>query len=163
MNVILTGEKQIGKSTALERFLAAYPGSVAGFRTVFDSRSNPKNRRLLLCPLPEGETMTAVTWTDGVPQVELSVFDRCVPPLLTQKADLFVLDELGKFEGGAAEMRTAVETAFDSDTDVLAVVRYDAPDWMGALKQRPDVTVLTVTAENRDDIPAALAKLLRRV
>ena len=163
MNVILTGQRQIGKSTALSRFLAEYPGTVAGFRTVFDSRNDPKNRRLLLCSLPEGAAETAVTWADGVPQVHLSVFERCVPPLLAQKADLFVLDELGKFEGGAAAMRRAVEALFGSACDVLTVVRYDAPDWMGALKSRPDVTVLTVTEENRDDIPAALAKLLLRV
>ena len=163
MNVILTGERQIGKSTALSRFLTDYPGTVAGFRTVFDTRSDPRNRRLLLCPIPEGAAETAVTWTDGKPQVDLTVFDRCVPPLLARKAELLVLDELGKFEGGAAEMQKAVETLFDSPADVLAVVRYDAPGWMGALKQRPDVTVLTVTAENRDGIPAALAKLLQRV
>ena len=163
MNVILTGERQIGKSTALSRFLADYPGSVAGFRTVFDTRSDPANRRLLLCPLPEGTAETAVTWTDGKPLVNLSVFDRCVPPLLAQNAGLFVLDELGKFETGAAEMQKAVEALFDSGADVLAVVRYDAPGWMGTLKARPDVTVLTVTAENRDGIPAELAKLLRRV
>lgn len=163
MNVILTGEKQIGKSTALSRFLTNYPGSVAGFRTVFDTRTDPQNRRLLLCPIPEGAAETAVTWTGGKPQVDLSVFDRLVPPLLAQKSDLFVLDELGKFEGGAAEMQKAVEAAFSGPRNVLAVVRYDAPDWMGALKQRPDVTVLTATAENRDSIPAALAKLLPRV
>ena len=163
MNVILTGERQIGKSTALSRFLTDYPGTVAGFRTVFDTRSDPRNRRLLLCPIPEGAAETAVTWTDGVPRIDLAVFDRCVPPLLAQKADLLVLDELGKFEGGADEMRIAVENAFCSDTDLLAVVRCDAPDWMGALKQRSDACVLTVTAENRDNIPAALEKLLRRV
>ena len=156
MNVILTGEKQIGKSTALDRFLAACSGSVAGFRTVFDSRSNIQNRRLLLCPLPDGAAEPAVTWTDGKPQALLSVFDRRVPPLLAQNADLYVLDELGKFETGAAEMRRAVEALFESEADVLAVVRLDAPDWMGALKCRPDVTVLTVTAENRDRIPALL-------
>ena len=161
MNVILTGQRQIGKSTALSRFLADYSGTVAGFRTVFDTRSDPKNRRLLLCPLPDGESETAVTWTEGVPQVELSVFDRCVPPLLAQKAGLFVLDELGKFETGAAEMRRAVENLFNSPADVLAVVRFDAPGWMGALKQRQDVTVLTVTEENRDGIPAQLRELLR--
>lgn len=163
MNVILTGQRQIGKSTALGRFLADFSGSVAGFRTVFDSRSDPENRRLLLCPLPGGEPEIAVTWTGGAPQVDLAVFDRSIPPLLAQKADLFVLDELGKFEIGAAEMRRAVEALFDSAADVLAVVRYDAPGWMGALKQRPDATVLTVTEENRDGIPAVLAKLLLRV
>lgn len=161
MNVILTGARQIGKSTALNRFLADYTGSVAGFRTVFDTRSDPKNRRLLLCPIPEGAVETAVTWADGTPQVDLTVFDRCVPPLLAQQADLFVLDELGKFEGGAAEMQKAVEALFDSGADVLAVVRLDAPDWMGALKSRPDVTVLAVTAENRDFIPAQLRALLK--
>lgn len=161
MNVILTGARQIGKSTALNRFLADYTGSVAGFHTVFDTRSDPKNRRLLLCPLPDGSVETAVTWTDGTPRVDLAVFDRCVPPLLAQQADLFVLDELGKFEGGAAEMQKAMEALFDSGADVLAVVRLDAPDWMGALKSRPDVTVLTVTAENRDFIPAQLRALLK--
>ena len=163
MNVILTGQRQIGKSTALGRFLAGFSGSVAGFRTVFDSRSDPKNRRLLLCAIPDGESETAVIWTDGTPQVELAVFDRCVPSMLAQNADLFVLDELGKFEGGAAEMQRAVEALFDAAADVLAVVRCDAPGWMGALKARPDVTVLTVTEKNRDGVPAVLAKLLHRV
>ena len=160
MNVILTGEKQIGKSTALERFLADWHGSVAGFRTVFDTRLDPRNRRLLLCPLPSGSPEAAVTWTEGKPQAELAVFDRRVPPLLAQSADLFVLDELGKFEGGAAEMRRAVEALFDSDADVLAVVRLDAPAGMGALKRRGDVTVLTVTAENRAEIPRRIGALL---
>ena len=45
--------------------------------------------------------------------------------------------------------------------DVLAVVRLDAPDWMGTLKSRPDVTVLTVTAENRDSVPGQLRALLK--
>ena len=161
MNVILTGQRQIGKSTALNRFLADYSGTVAGFRTIFDTRSDPDNRRLLLCPLPDGESETAVTWTDGKPLADLAVFDRCVPPLLAQEAELFVLDELGKFETGAAEMQRAVETLFNSPADVLAVVRFDAPGWMGALKQRQDVTVLTVTQDNRDGIPALLRELLR--
>ena len=117
---------------------------------------------ICVCALFASAAERTVTWTDGVPRIDLAVFDRCVPPLLAQKADLLVLDELGKFEGGADEMRIAVENAFCSDTDLLAVVRCDAPDWMGALKQRSDACVLTVTAENRDNIPAALEKLLAK-
>ena len=160
MNLILTGARQIGKSTALNRFLTQYPGSIAGFRTCFDSLTDPRNRNLLLCPLPDGTPVAAVTWTDGVPQVDCAAFDRCVPPLLAQEADLLVLDELGRFEGGAAAMCAAVEAALAAPCDVLAVVRLDAPDWMGALKARDDVTVLTVTMENRDDIPRQLLSLL---
>ena len=159
MNIILTGARQVGKSTALSRFLAQYRGSIAGFRTVFDSR-DIRDRRLLLCPLPDGAAETAVTWTEGVPQADSAVFDRCVPPLLARDADLLVLDELGRFEGAAAAMRAAVETAFASPRSVLAVVRQDAPDWMGALKARSDVTVLTVTEENRNEIPRQLLSLL---
>lgn len=163
MNLILTGERQIGKSTALHRFLSGYTGSIAGFRTVFSDRSDPENRSLLLCPYPDGTAEPAVIWRNGRPETDLSVFDRMVPPLLAHSADLLVLDELGKFERDAAEMRRAVEAAFDSPRDVLAVVRLDAPDWMGALKLRGDVRVLTVTAENRDTIPAQLEKLLQQV
>ena len=162
MKVILTGARQVGKSTALRRFLSAYPGSVAGFRTEFSTREDPNDRQLLICPIPSGAAEVAVRWVAGKPEADLSAFDRCIPPLLRQKAELFVLDELGKFEGGAAEMRRAVEKLFDSAADVLAVVRLDAPGWMGALKERGGVTVLTVTEENRDGIPAALAKLLEK-
>lgn len=160
--VILTGERQIGKSTALNRFLENREGSVAGFRTLFDTRSDPLNRSLQLCPLPEGENRTLAVWTDGKPSVDIAAFDRFVPPLLAHRVDLMILDELGKFEGAAEEMRKAVERVFDEpEQKVLAVVRYDAPGWMGALKGRSDVTVLTVTMENRDAIPAQLAELLK--
>ena len=163
MNLILTGERQIGKSTALCRFLSGYAGSITGFRTVFNQRNIPENRHLLLYPLPDGDTEAAVVWQNGRPEVNLSVFNRMVPPLLAQSADLLVMDELGKFEVNAVQMRRAVESAFNAERNVLAVVRLDAPSWMGALMQRRDVTVLTVTAENRDRIPAMLAKLLPQV
>lgn len=160
--IILTGQRQVGKSTALNRFLTGYSGALAGFRTVFDNRDNTENRRLLLRPLPGGEPSVPVVWTEGKAQVDLSAFDRCVPPLLAQSADLYVLDELGKFEGGAGEMAGAVEALFDrADASVLAVVRLDAPGWMGALKERRDVTVLTVTEENRDSIPETLENLFK--
>jgi len=163
MNVILTGPLQVGKSTALARFLQSYPGTVAGFRTAFDTADRTGDRALLLHPVPEdprsAEPAAPVVWRGGAPAVSTETFDRCVPPLLLQSADLLVMDELGKFERNAGEMRRAVEAAFAGGGHVLAVVRFDAPDWMGALKDRSDVTVLTVSAENRDEIPRRLREL----
>lgn len=160
--IILTGLRQVGKSTALNRFLAENEFCISGFRTIFDNCETPTNRSLLLCPLPNGMPYTPVIWDDGNPMINLNVFNRCVPPLLERSADLYVMDELGKFECDANEMRIAVEKLFSrEEATIIAIIRYDAPGWIGALKLRKNVTTITVTEKNRNEIPTILTKLLK--
>lgn len=163
MNVILTGEKRVGKSTALARFLAAYPGRARGFRTCFSNDRALPHEKLIMAGLDGGNAACVVSWENGLPRPDLAAFDAQGDTLLSAPdADLLVMDELGKFEGGADGFRRAVERAFAGNVPVLAVVRLDTGGWMQALKDRADTAVVTVTPENRDAVPDMLAELLTK-
>ena len=159
-NIIITGERHVGKSTAAGKALAALGRPFHGFQTRFDGAPD-QQRALILSPYGGGRGEIAAKWQDGQRQVFLSVFDTLGVKLLSGNGGVTVMDELGRFEADANDFRRAVTAVFDSDADVLAVIRLDAAAWMQELKYRSDVTVITVTPENRDGIPAKILELIR--
>jgi len=161
MNIILTGEKHIGKSTLLRRILGNYPGSISGFRTFFDNRSDINSRALYMTDLYGNNSTKVVSWCDGKRTPDFSAFDKAGTSLLSQNSSLTVMDELGLFETEAHGFRDAVNAAFDRKEHVIAVIRLDARGWMGELKKRPDVKVFTISEENRDSLPDHILSLLK--
>lgn len=160
MNIILTGERQIGKSTAMEKVLRELRCSRFGFLTRFDGPRADADRGLYMYSLDRSRGEKVIEWKNDRPEVYAGVFDRFGSQLLSEGGELAVMDELGKFETGALDFKRAVEAVFDSDTPVLAVVRINAEGWMQALKSRPDAAVITVTAQNRDAVPETVLRML---
>jgi nucleoside-triphosphatase len=161
MNIILTGKRQIGKSTAAENVLRELSCSRFGFLTRFDGSRESADRGLYMYSLDRSRSEKVIEWKNDSPEVYSGVFDRFGAQLLSEGGQLAVMDELGKFETAALRFKSAVEAVFDSETPVLAVVRINAEGWMQALKSRPDVSVITVTEQNRDDVPGQVLRMLR--
>ena len=160
MNVILTGEKQIGKSTALFRALPRLTQSRFGFLTRFEERGD--GRELVMSSLDGAEKAAVVRWIDGRAVVDNDAFNAFGASLLREDGGLAVMDEIGKFELSALRFRDAVLRTFDSECDVLAVVRLETSGWMQELKSRPDTAVITVTRENRSGVPDMIVRLLEK-
>lgn len=158
MNVIVTGEIQKGKSTAVRRALERLKRPDCGFLTRFDRDRRELDRRLLLLTPQGGELGTLVSFEGGRPRVHLETFETLGVDCLSGGA-FAVMDELGKFERDTVLFRQAVEDVFSSHCDVLAVVRYRAEGWVERLKSRPDVTLITLTEENRDSVPEEIVRL----
>lgn len=160
MNIILTGNQRVGKTTALEKILSELKCSRFGFLTRFDASKSDPGRELYMYSLDKLRKETVISWENNLPVVDLDAFDRFGSLLLGEEGRIAVMDELGKFEAGAQEFRHAVEHTFDSDTPVIAVIRINAEGWMQALKLRDDVKVITVTEQNRDEVPGLVLRLL---
>jgi nucleoside-triphosphatase len=74
---------------------------------------------------------------------------------------VLVIDEIGKMELLSARFRRAVERAFAAVPHVVATIVQRPYPFADALKARSDVGLITVTARNRDHLPAeALRQLL---
>ncbi len=151
MNIILTGPKHCGKSTLISKVIESYRGSISGFISEFDNRSSD-TRKLLIRSIDRAVNACAVTWHNSSYSVNYDTFNEFAPALIDLKSDLIVFDELGKFESSCSKLQDAVEEAFSSATDVIAVLRLDAPAWINELKLRSDVMVITVNIENRDSL-----------
>lgn len=163
MNLFFTGDRQIGKSTALKRLIDLCPGRVRGFATVFCDRSAlPKE--LYIQPWGEkavfsSDRLAARLYGDRK-EVYPEVFDSIGSELIrtANGADAIIMDELGFLERDAEEFRLSVRDALLGETPVIGVIRADMSEDEGWAAQLAHV--LTVTYENRDSIHLAAARML---
>ena len=157
MHVFLTGPVQVGKSTAINRYLESRGMVPGGFRTMW-TPAGVLELRLLEC----GEVFAAARRTPEGVQADPAAFDAAGRLLeRASGASLLVMDELGFLEKDAAVFRRAVETLLDGGTPVLGVLR-DRPDnvFRPLLEGRTDTVILTVSKENREGLPEKLTALL---
>ena len=70
---------------------------------------------------------------------------------------LLVLDEIGPMEIRSAIFRTLVEEALDSGIAILATISARPLPFTHAIKKRPDVTVIEVRRDNREQVVSELS------
>jgi nucleoside-triphosphatase len=169
MHVFLTGQVQIGKSTVIQKTVSLLGLSVGGFRSGFGGDRGEPERWLYLWDAADAPAYDqdhgVVRFTAGGTQVFPDRFDRLGGGALHRarqgRAGLILMDECGRFEGQAARFQQEIFAALEENTPVLGVVRQGFSGWLDAIRSHPKVTLLTVTAENRDALPRQAAQLLR--
>jgi nucleoside-triphosphatase len=162
-HVFLPGEIQIGKSTALRHFLERSAADADGFLTFFDARHGDE-RTLFLGALDCGrvvEKRAIARMTTRGAQVFTDVFEGFGADVLARagRRGLIVMDELGNLEEGAERFRREVFALLDGDKPVVGVVKKRASPFLDAVRAHPNIILLTVTKENREEIPDALERL----
>lgn len=158
-HLFLTGRKQVGKSTVLGKLLEGRC-DLGGFRT-----------RRIRCPEGADIYMLPPTGDDGfVPEnilfrrragkleLDPADFDRLGSAMLARSsgAKLLLMDELGPTELEAHGFQQAVLAALDGDAPVYGVLQQADSPFLDAIAARDDVQVITVTEENREDLPRLL-------
>lgn len=155
----LTGARQTGKSTAIDRFLQETGLRPGGFRTRFAWEDG--QRRLFLSPASAPQDRVLVAWGDagGMHPIP-GAFDRAGPAALARRGEITLLDELGFLEAEEHRFRAAVLSCLEAEDPVLGVLRQGFPGWTGEVARHRAVEVLTVTEENRDAVPLLLRQRL---
>jgi len=167
LNLLLTGKPGVGKTTLMERVVEKLQHSLrlAGFTTT-EVRS-PEGERLgfdIVTVEGKRSELARVGFRSPVRvgrySVNLEAFERlALPELGRRDVDLIVIDEIGKMECASGRFRRAVEDALDAPVNVLATIGISPLPFFQALKDRPDVEVVTLTVRNRD---ALVEELLLR-
>jgi nucleoside-triphosphatase len=76
--------------------------------------------------------------------------------------DLIVIDEIGRMECTSGRFRRAVEDALDAPVNVLATLGIGHLPFFQAVRERPDVKLITLTERNRDRMVEELCARLRK-
>lgn len=168
MHIFLTGNVQVGKSTVLQRVLSSLRVPVGGFCTGFDEQRDQSDRWLYMWdasePPVKDELHRVVRFADDKPDVLISRFDEIGGGSLRRAresgAQFIVMDECGRLERHAEIFKQEVLTTLDGDIPVLGVVRQGYSGWLDEIRNHPKVTLLTVTEENREDLPGQILSLL---
>jgi nucleoside-triphosphatase len=166
VHIFLTGAVQVGKSTAIRRFLENHPElKIGGFRT--EAATDGQSVHLLpYVGGALGEDNRIMRRRGKFPNREVTVFpqvfDRLGAELLQQSrdCDIILMDEIGFAENEALNFHAAVMETLSGNVPVLGVLR-GRPTVLGdKVRQRENVRIITVTEENRDEIPKELEQWL---
>ena len=161
----LTGEKQVGKSTLLQKILNDWPGTAGGFRTVRTNAwlGSQYSVHLFGIGEPAVPNRENLLFVCGRPDPQMEErFDRLGGSALERSAgcSLLVMDELGPHEAAAAAFRQAVSLRLDGEIPILGVLQAPAEAFWPEVTAHPAVRVGEVTRENRDQ--AELAEGIRQ-
>ena len=167
-HLFLTGDKQVGKSTLLRGLIDAKSLDCAGFETQAfnlngERRGFTLHGRVDLPPYRNDCICCArIEEKRAVPV--LPVFEEngvlILKRSLASPAPYLLMDELGKLEREALGFIAQVQACLDSDKRVLGVLQKCSSEHVARIAQRNDVTVLTVTPENREELLKLLCQRL---
>lgn len=159
-HLFLTGEKQVGKSTILRSLIEAASLNCSGFETrAFyldgERRGFTLHGRVDLPPY-ENNCICCARIEEKRSVPVLPVFDENGAKILqisrTSSAPYILMDELGRLERHADTFIREIYACMNSDKRVIGVLQQCSSAHVEAISRRDDVTVLTVTPENRDTL-----------
>ena len=169
-HILICGERGVGKSTLIEKLLAASSRPRYGFITKM--RPAGPDGFHPICIHPAGQPVEERVYTDGncigtcdsrTHRPNLDAFNVLgVRYIEEAKPDgIIVMDELGFFEAKAEAFTAAVLHALAGDVPVIAAVksRTDVP-FLNAVRAASRAEVFYITPENRDEL---YEKLLPRI
>ena len=164
---LLEGRPGAGKTTAAARLvemLRAEGVAVTGLLTR-ELRDGARRVGFALETLDGRQGMLAHVAVRGPTRVGrygvvLDDLERLAIPALRARADVVVVDELGRMELASGPFREAVTELLDRPVPFVATVHAHAHPFTDALKRRPSVVTVRLTRANRDEVPAALAREL---
>jgi len=159
-NLLLTGPPRVGKTTLVVRVLDGLPpGTACGFFT----RELRRNGRRVGFSVETLAGQTAVLahvdfcspYRVGHYRVDLAAFEATALPAIDPEcvsAPLIVIDEVGKMECFSDRFRDLVVAALSSERAVLATVAFHGDRFIESLKASPDVTLVEVNTQNRNQL-----------
>ena len=158
--MFLTGRKQVGKSTVLKKLLEGRE-TPAGFRTVRLITEDGCSVHMFAPGAEEFTGENRVFYkSGGVLHLDVRDFDRIGCALLERSRgrELILMDELGPTEADAREFRRAVWRTLEEEAHVYGVLQLAESEFLSQVAARDDVLLVTVTEENRDELPRQLAQ-----
>ncbi len=160
--VLLTGRPGCGKTTLIKRVVNKLARSVGGFYTE-EMREGGTRVGFKLVTLDGEEAVFAhvdfkTRERVGRYGLDLSALEAVGVKAIREavRTQLVVIDEIGPMEIRSATFRDAVNEVLDSRAPVLATITARSFSLTDAIKKRPDVTMIEVRPNNRDQLVSEL-------
>jgi nucleoside-triphosphatase len=156
--LLLTGQPGTGKTALIKEVLARTKVKGDGFYTE-EIRTGGIRQGFRIVTLGGQEAILAHVSISSPYQVskyrvDTDALDRVGVSALRQalkESDLIVIDEIGKMELLSPLFREAVTQAIDSGKRVLGTIMLNPHPFADEIKRHPEVEVLLVTRDNRNE------------
>jgi len=166
-NLFLSGPPGIGKTTVIQKTIEKLAAGATGFYTR-EIREGAVRIGFAIVTLDGKEGILAHVRAKGRFRVgrytvNIEDIERLALPAMTPVSPekLIVIDEVGKMECFSDAFRKALLKVLDSPNTVLGTIAATGTNFIETIKRRPDVTVLEINSQNRNDLPEKLNSILR--
>lgn len=157
-NILVTGYPKVGKTTLIKEIIKEYPNKKVGFYT--EEIVNTKGIRVgfRIVTLSEEEpgvlahTNIKTGWKVGKYFVDIHEFERLIIPELEKKANLVIIDEIGKMELFSEKFKEKVVECLEKKNVVATITMKGGGEYVKDLKNRDDVELYYITERNRNKI-----------
>ena len=155
-NILVTGPPRSGKSTLIEKVVQRISRPATGF---FTQELRDKGRRVgFSITTLEGKTGVLAhqdirsTFRVGKYGVNLEDLDQiAVPSMLPSTPDqIVVVDEIGKMECFSRLFKETLLKVLSADNLVIGSVAIKGDRFIQSIKQRDDVSLVSITEKTRD-------------
>lgn len=164
MNILLTGQPRIGKTTLIKRLVEATPLSKGGFYTE-EVREKGQRVGFSLTTLDGKKSVLAHVkiksqYRVGRYGVDIDTFETIGVESITKAIStnkLIIIDEIGRMELFSRKFREVVLQALKTGR-VVATIKKGGGYFIDEIKSRKDARVIEVNLENRQTLLSSLAQ-----
>lgn len=165
--ILLTGRPGSGKTTLIRHVLARLAGPAGGFYTQ-EIREAGRRMGFEIITLDGGRGILAhvdISSKHRISKygVDLSALETFAIPAMLDAVEhnkLVVIDEIGPMELLSPEFRQVVLDILGKSASVLGSIVWRSTPFTDQIKSRPDVTLLEVTPENREELFEVILELV---
>lgn len=164
-NIFITGSPGVGKTTLIQKVLKNIPPDIScggfftnelresGIRVGFEITTLNGRRGIL------SHTRFKTKHRVGKYGVDIAGFEDLVLPFLhSEKTQVFVIDEIGKMECFSEKFCLKMAALLDSESPVFGSIALKGGGFIGQVRSREDVEIVSVTHKNRDSLVPTLAR-----
>lgn len=170
INLLLTGEIQVGKTTIINRLLEDLQLTPSGFRT-FRQIVNGKQVGFAMkdltgiVPADCNPLYIARPGLQGYWEPIIDAFEtwgvKILQESLALPKDLILMDELGHFESTAFAFQRKVLECLSAPIPVLGVIKQRSTPFLDSIRLRDDIHIISITKNNRNEEYEHIKKILK--
>lgn len=173
-HLFITGKIQTGKSTTINRALENKNLILGGYRTVSSLRDRDYDSYVHLLRVDRYEPLAPhnralyrqVIYGRTYFHINNDIYETKGASLLRnlpEGCQLILMDEIGKREKFCANFRQALWDVLDGDIPVLGVVQIRPDGFLDKIRNHPNVELLELTTENREEVLAYINHYLETI
>jgi len=160
-NIFLTGAPSSGKTTVIKKVIGLLDHPANGFYTE-EERLDGKRVGFIMNTIDgkKGHLAHEDIRSEfhirryGVSTENIDTI--AVPSMAPRGSNIIIVDEIGKMECFSRVFRQAANEALNSSNIVVGTITFGGDEFILGIKNREDIEIHEVTAENRDLLPAAI-------